>query len=330
MIPQHPHFGPVEIAFRAQAMALIEAFEPYSDFNFTSLWSWDVDGRVGLCRLNDNLVARFVDYRDGRPLYSFLGTSRVDETIDALLHASSEEVSEEVHEAALRWVPEVAVACAREGRLRLTPDPDQRDYIFALDRLCTFRGRDLAAKRNFVHRFQRTYTSRVEVLDWRCEGTRAQMAALFDTWAAEKKDADRERRALERLLAAAEHFPSLLGVGVFIEDRLCAASVVEPLAHGYAIVHFEKADTQHFVGIGPYLVQRTAQVLFDHGCRWLNYEQDLGIEGLRRSKSSYAPARFLSKYTVERRSPADTRHVPLIFDQGTTSQSERDAARHGA
>ena len=52
-------------------------------------------------------------------------------------------------------------------------------------------------------------------------------------------------------------------------------------------VHFEKNDPE-FKGSGQIVNQETARALLPFG-KYINREQDLGIEGLRHAKMSYRP-----------------------------------------
>src|SRR3989338_2938897 len=56
MIPQFPQFKRVEITDREAVEAHTHKYEPYSDFNFTSLWAWDTNGERMISELNGNLV----------------------------------------------------------------------------------------------------------------------------------------------------------------------------------------------------------------------------------------------------------------------------------
>jgi hypothetical protein len=52
----------------------------------------------------------------------------------------------------------------------------------------------------------------------------------------------------------------------------------------------------------PGLYQIINQEFLMHGsegCRYVNREQDLGIDGLRQAKMSYNPVKFVKKYQVK-------------------------------
>ena len=65
-----------------------------------------------------------------------------------------------------------------------------------------------------------------------------------------------------------------------------------------AVVHFEKARTD-FRGSYQYINYAFANSLPEH-VLYINREQDLGDEGLRRAKMSYKPERFIKKYRLDK------------------------------
>ena len=61
-------------------------------------------------------------------------------------------------------------------------------------------------------------------------------------------------------------------------------------------MRFAKGLDSH-VGIYPYMFQHFCRH-FGRPVRWLNFEQDMGLPGFRRSKRSYGPAGLISKLRV--------------------------------
>ena len=81
-----------------------------------------------------------------------------------------------------------------------------------------------------------------------------------------------------------------------IDGRIAAFTIGDRLNNDTFCVHIEKADTGFsgiYTGINNCFAKAAAA---DY--RYINREEDLGIEGLRRSKRSYHPAFLLKKYTV--------------------------------
>src|SRR3989344_1313301 len=102
MIPTFPKFKNLELGDRADIESLTKKFQPYSDYNFTSLWCWDTYGQIQVSKLHGNLVIRFTDYLTGEPFYSFMGTIDVDHTVSELLKLSHNQSLT----TALRLIPE--------------------------------------------------------------------------------------------------------------------------------------------------------------------------------------------------------------------------------
>ena len=74
-------------------------------------------------------------------------------------------------------------------------------------------------------------------------------------------------------------------------------SIDELLPNQYAISHFFKADSS-YRGVYDFLNEKVAENLSNRGIALWNWEQDLGIESLKISKTGYRPVDFLKKYTV--------------------------------
>ena|SRR2546425_11671494 len=87
--------------------------------------------------------------------------------------------------------------------------------------------------------------------------------------------------------------------GLFDGSRLIGFSIQEQVHNGYVIGHFGKA-AKNYVGLNQFLENECAKICAQ-GSTYLNNEQDLGIEGLRRAKSLWRPLFFLKKYTISRR-----------------------------
>ena len=88
-IPQFPNFKPLDLNDQADINTLIKQHPPYSDYNFISMWTWDVDQSIQISQLYNNLVVIFSDYITSDNFLSFLGTNNIADTVDVLLTYSN-------------------------------------------------------------------------------------------------------------------------------------------------------------------------------------------------------------------------------------------------
>ena len=92
----------------------------------------------------------------------------------------------------------------------------------------------------------------------------------------------------------------LQGLKIAQGRDLVAFSVFSRLSSNMADVHFEKFDPL-IKGASQMIKWETAKFLAGK-YKYINREQDLGIEGLRQAKRSYSPEYILSAYFLERKS----------------------------
>jgi len=97
---------------------------------------------------------------------------------------------------------------------------------------------------------------------------------------------------------ALTHFEELdyRGGAVEINAEIEAFSLGEPLNPNTAVIHIEKANPDIpglYVAINQLFCKNAWSPM-----EYINREQDLGLEGLRRAKESYHPSHMVNKYTL--------------------------------
>ena len=86
--------------------------------------------------------------------------------------------------------------------------------------------------------------------------------------------------------------------GVYIDEKLEAFTIGSYNAYeNMAVIHIEKANPE-IRGLYQYINQQFLLEEFPKAA-WINREDDLGIEGLRKAKLSYNPVDYARKYKVE-------------------------------
>ncbi len=298
-IPLFPEFAPLS---RRHGFAIenhTQHFAPYSDYTFPSLWSWDVFKQIELSSLNGNLIVRFTDYLAGEKFLSFLGNRKINDTIEAvfgLLRSRPDHLKE------LRLIPECCIDLAKlPPGYHVSEDAHHHDYIYSVDEWALFPGKAFGRLRQKMQHFIKTHECRERVLDLTDASVWREVSDLCQRWASqksEKHDVLNDIAALNRLSQIASN-KRLFGVGVYVDKALAAYCISELVHARFACGLFEHVDTTYH-GITPYLRNRLAVRLKEKGCEWLNFQQDLGLPGLRTSKKRYRPAFFLKKFVIRR------------------------------
>ena len=184
------------------------------------------------------------------------------------------------------------------GQFIFTEDRDYADYIYLRSDLSTLKGKKFQAKRNHINRFRNTYPDYKyapitpdhiqECLDLEAEWCKVNHCD-------QQEGTGNERRAL---IYALHNFDALGLTGgiLYVNDKIVAFTFGMPINHETFGVHVEKADT-NIDGAYAMINYEFANHIPEQYI-YINREEDLGLEGLRKAKLSYQPDTILEKYMV--------------------------------
>ncbi len=185
------------------------------------------------------------------------------------------------------------------GKLHYHFDRDSFDYVYDIDDLADLKGRKFQRKRNHLNRFRDTYPN--HTLELITNENTEEVQALVTQWYAHKLEENphgdfrMEQAAIHKALTHREVL-GLEGLILRIDGTPVAMTLGSRLNKDTFDIHFEKAlDTVD--GAYPAINNSFARYLREKypEVRWLNREDDMGIEGLRKAKLSYNPSRLIEK-----------------------------------
>ena len=258
----------------------------HSDNTFANMVCWnhyanycfaDVDGAIVLSSTIDGVTSF-------RPPIGPKNPALLDDVIDLALReggAAPLLVLDPVNET---WIREVY------PNLTLYPDRDYFDYIYRTEDLADFAGKGYATVRRQVNHFRREYAYSVEAI------TRENIDEVWEflvIWC-EWRDCDSVpilAYEKEAILFAINNFFAigLRGWIIRVGETIGAISVVDEVNADMAVVHFEKALPETYRDIYKVIMTETAAGLRGR-YRFINRECDMGVPGLRESKTRCHPA----------------------------------------
>lgn len=183
------------------------------------------------------------------------------------------------------------------GQMEFCHDEDLDEYVYLKDKLITLSGRALHKKKNHMNYFLKNYDYRVENIT----PDMADQVMAFVSSHKIEKDAEgeeldslhMEEDAIRRYIAHTNE-ENVYSAAIYIEDVLAAVSLGERLNRDTAAEHFEKADDDYR---GLY------QVICSEFCKrlpeeivYVNREEDMGLENLRKAKEALRPNHKELKY----------------------------------
>ena len=278
------------------------------EYSFATLFLWSATYCQQVARLGDYVLERVCGPMG--PGYLFpAGSGALEEALSAL-EADAAERGEVCRFFCVTPEQKLLLEQARPGLYRLEPDRDGWDYLYRLDRLAALTGKKLQAKRNHINRFvERCPDWSTEELTMDNLAECAQMDLEWNRLYRTESGGDSEREAQTRLderhamSKAFAYFEKLgmFGLALRTQGRVVAFTMGSLINPETVDVHFEKAYGE-LQGAYPMINREFARWIQANrpGVVWLNREDDLGLEGLRRSKESYHPDRMVEKYLAVR------------------------------
>ena len=265
------------------------------EYSFVNLYLW---GRQQAAIQNDRLL--FFSQFNRRSVYLFpIGPGDTKTAIDAII----EDAGQRGIPCRLTGLLEEDCALLEQlypGRFRYHFDRDSFDYVYAVHDLADLKGRKFQKKRNHLNRFRQEHPQhRLEPITAENLDTVARFVRKwYDVRLAENPHGDylMEQAAIDKLL---RHWQELDMEGLLLLDGDTALAVTmgSPLGEDTFDIHFEKAldiaDGAYAAinqGFAAYLREKYPRL------RWLNREDDMGLEGLRKAKLSYCPEHMIEKH----------------------------------
>lgn len=265
------------------------------DFSFANMCSWRFLYNSEYAVVDDCLLIRFWIEDSSRIAYMMpVGNGDLKAAI-ALLEKDS--LAHEHPLCMLGITPD-----AKERLEQLLPgefvyilERDYFDYVYLRENLATLKGKKYQSKRNHINNFKKRYA--YEYIPITPEIVPKCLQLECKWYKANLSDRDSEELTDERrsLTYALHHYDTLglIGGAIRVEGEIIAFSFGAPINHNTFGVHVEKADTQ-FDGAYTIINQEFASHLPEQYI-YVNREEDLGIEGLRKAKLSYNPTILLEK-----------------------------------
>jgi hypothetical protein len=287
-------FEPIQLERKADyAKRLAQCPQVASDYSFINLWAWAEDYGLGWAWEDD-----LIWIQQNRPKTVLWAPIGAWESIDwrARFNPNDRESTR------FRRVPQLLAECWHTGLgdiAALSEDRGNWDYIYVCHDLVELKGNRYHKKKNLLNQFRKKYDFTYVPLQADLVEHAIGMQTDWCTWRdCESSDIlSAENRAIYKILEKWDQLDGTFGGAIMVDAQMVAYTVAEPLTADTVLIHFEKGDTAYK---GVY--QAMNQMFLEHsaaGFIYVNREQDLNDENLRKAKLSYLPAEYLKKYCIE-------------------------------
>ena len=291
-------FHPLTVADRGAVQAVtLAAGRRNCNYTFANLIGWQFWFNTEVCLCEGTVVFRF--NLQGRRAYMVCSAEAPSLHLLELMCADATAAGTPLLIIGVEDETAAAVSVLLPGRVTVEPRRNQYDYIYLRRELAGLKGGSLKAKRNHVNKFLSMYPDFCY---------RPLEPSLFDEcrrvvklWRTEVDgnghdtgyglSADAEARAMENVFSHWEQLDAI-GGSIFIDGRMVAFTYGAPVTHDTFDVCVEKAN-RHIDGAFNIISQQFASHLPEQYV-YVNREEDMGLEGLRKSKLSYHPQILLS------------------------------------
>ena len=273
-----------------------------SEFTFTNLFMWRKSYDIRYVILNDMLCI-MPQHKGGPRSATFpIGFVREDGSEGDIAPVIEELLAyfeENGEEPLIRLYDDVTVeklTKAFPGKFLITEDVNSFDYVYSVEELTNLAGKRFHGKKNHVNKFQRLY-------NWEYRSITAENVpecmAVFEQWYQNKAEEipglEEEHEAIVELFSNWDKL-DVRGGSLWVEGKMIAFSVGEPLCGKMAVIHLEHADTGYegaFAMMNQQFLKHEWQDFV-----YVNREEDMGIPGMRQAKESYHPVFMVKKYVA--------------------------------
>jgi hypothetical protein len=294
-VPEFPRFKDLTLEDKPPCDQLFTQLPPViSEFTFTNLFIWRHAYQIKISRLQ-NFLCLLSEQGESSFFFPHIREGDVIECYQSLLQYLGRKVTL----PKIVRAPEAVVAQIdwKTSGMKAELDRNQCDYVYLTQDLIELKGRKYHRKRNHIKQFQEKYSYQYVPLtpEWipQCLQLEAEWCDL--------RHCETSPGLLNESFAIKEaftHFGELgvKGGAILINGKVEAFTMGDPLNPETVVIQIEKANPA-YEGLYPTINQAFLEHQWS-GYTYVNREQDLGEEGLRKAKESYFPHHLVNKYTI--------------------------------
>ncbi len=262
---------------------------PLSEYCFANLYFFRETHEYELLKSGNHTFLSGVSYDKLRYLMPLVDLRHSREYTEELIRIGKEEDYDMIFPVPEEWLPTL-----KEWNLYTDFQEQDSDYLYTTEKMQHYPGRKLHKKRNLLKQYQNLYVPHVEEL---CDDNIHEPLGLLDSWQenSEQEMGDSDYFQCREALEKRKQF-CLKGAVFYADNKPSGFMLGEAVSPDVFTIHFAKGDIQ-YKGIYQFMFNRFAE----HYCRGfqeINLEQDLGMEGLRKTKRSYLPDRMAVKHRI--------------------------------
>lgn len=279
-----------------------------SGLSFFSLYMWCNVNYFSWLEHGDYVLISGMSYLDPdeNKLLPFIfppltGTGKYDRKgLAASLRYAKDIFDEKGHVFNIRLLPKHMISIIEEacpGEFEFIDDRPNYDYVYLRENLATLAGRAYSSKRNHLNYFMRnhSYIWRDISVDM-CDDI-MEFLKRFSEHKDEKDEGaeilDLEQKSLVDVFSNIDKLDAV-GGGIYIDGMLQAVAVGSRSNPNTVVEHIEKANS-NIRGLYQ-LVNKEFAMRLPEEIVYVNREEDMGLENLRKSKLSLNPHMMIEKH----------------------------------
>lgn len=271
----------------------LESTRQNCDLSFSNLFSWKFLYHTKYALINGFLVFRF--YANGELSYMApIGKGNFKNVLTEMLEDANNQGQPFQMLGVCSWM-KADIEAVMSGSFEFISDRDYADYLYLREDLATLKGKKFQSKRNHINKFKKNYPD-YEYLPLTRELI-PECLELEAKWCKANNCQEEVALQAERqaLTCSFKHFEELgLRGGVLhVNGQIVAFTFGMPINYETFDVSVEKADTS-IDGAYTMINNEFANHIPEQYI-YINREEDLGLEGLRKAKLSYNPVIILEK-----------------------------------
>jgi hypothetical protein len=306
IVCQHtPLRGFLIINFQEITLAEKELFDEYfskrryesAHHNFTNFFMWGDFFNVRWAVLGEHLCLKAGSGKEAFMLQPIGADKDIEKTLELIEKYFHSTETDFVLKGVEKFMVDI-IEKWRPGCFEYTTNRNNHDYVYKSRDLAELTGRKYHAKKNHVNKFIRTYPNYQYIS--LTEEWRERCIENLEEWCL-RKDCEEDKMLMTEKVGIIEvltHFPKLKLKGgiILINGVVEAFTFGEAVNDDTALIHVEKANPD---------IHGVYAVINRDFCReawpnmtYVNREEDLGLEGLRKAKESYHPEKMIEKFEV--------------------------------